>query len=72
MQAWGTIGTYEAREEANLIPQDSSPLNDAYNMGGSLATVIHNGPNAGVYFPVYDGNGNVMGYVRGAVSYTHL
>ncbi|WCJ60977.1 hypothetical protein NXS98_07615 [Fontisphaera persica] len=33
-------------------------------MGGLVATVIHNGPNAGVYFPVYDGNGNVMGYVR--------
>jgi RHS repeat-associated protein len=29
-----------------------------------MATVIHNGPGAGVYFPVYDGNGNVMGYVR--------
>ncbi|WCJ60937.1 hypothetical protein NXS98_07410 [Fontisphaera persica] len=33
-------------------------------MGGLVATVIHNGPKAGVYFPVYDGNGNVMGYVR--------
>ncbi|WCJ60943.1 hypothetical protein NXS98_07440 [Fontisphaera persica] len=33
-------------------------------MGGLVATVIHNGPNAGVYFAVYDGNGNVMGYVR--------
>ncbi|WCJ60981.1 hypothetical protein NXS98_07640 [Fontisphaera persica] len=33
-------------------------------VGGLVATVIHNGPNAGVYFAVYDGNGNVMGYVR--------
>ncbi|MCX8154905.1 MAG: hypothetical protein N3J91_00400 [Verrucomicrobiae bacterium] len=66
MQAWGTIGMYEAREEANPIPQDSSPPNDACNEGVLLATVIHNGPDAGVYFPVYDGNGNVMGYVRGA------
>ncbi|MCX8155570.1 MAG: RHS repeat-associated core domain-containing protein [Verrucomicrobiae bacterium] len=66
MQAWGTIGTYEAREEANPIPQDSSPLNGDYSVGGLLATVIHNGPDAGVYFPFYDGNGNVMGYVRGA------
>ncbi|WCJ58191.1 RHS repeat-associated core domain-containing protein [Fontisphaera persica] len=33
-------------------------------MGGLVATVIHNGPDAGVYFPVYDGNGNVTGYVR--------
>jgi RHS repeat-associated protein len=31
-----------------------------------MATIIHNATNAGVYFPVYDGNGNVMGYVRGA------
>ncbi|MCX8157789.1 MAG: hypothetical protein N3J91_15335, partial [Verrucomicrobiae bacterium] len=66
MQAWGTIGTYEAREEANPIPQNPSPPNDACNEGGLLATVIHNGPDAGVYFPFYDGNGNVMGYVRGA------
>ncbi|MCX8155666.1 MAG: RHS repeat-associated core domain-containing protein, partial [Verrucomicrobiae bacterium] len=43
-----------------------SPLNDACNEGVLLATVIHHGPDAGVYFPVYDGNGNVMGYVRGA------
>ncbi|MCX8155063.1 MAG: RHS repeat-associated core domain-containing protein, partial [Verrucomicrobiae bacterium] len=66
MQAWGTIGTYEAREEAKTIPQDSSPQDDDCNVGGLLATVIHNGPDAGVYFPVYDGNGNVMGYVGGA------
>ncbi|MCX8155481.1 MAG: RHS repeat-associated core domain-containing protein, partial [Verrucomicrobiae bacterium] len=66
MQAWGTIGTYEAREEANPIPQDSSPLNGDYSVGVLVATVIHNGPKAGVYFPFYDGNENVMGYVRGA------
>ncbi|WCJ60946.1 hypothetical protein NXS98_07455 [Fontisphaera persica] len=35
-------------------------------MGGLVATVILNGPRAGVYWPVYDGNGNVMGYVRAA------
>ncbi|WCJ60974.1 hypothetical protein NXS98_07600 [Fontisphaera persica] len=28
--------------------------------------MIHNGPDAGVYFPVYDGNGNVVGLVNGA------
>ncbi|MCX8155417.1 MAG: RHS repeat-associated core domain-containing protein [Verrucomicrobiae bacterium] len=41
-------------------------MNDACNEGVLLATVIHHGPDAGVYFPFYDGNGNVMGYVRGA------
>ncbi|MCX8157817.1 MAG: RHS repeat-associated core domain-containing protein [Verrucomicrobiae bacterium] len=44
----------------------SGTLQGAGGVGGLLATVIHNGPDAGVFFPVYDGNGNVMGYVRGA------
>ncbi|MCX8156727.1 MAG: RHS repeat-associated core domain-containing protein [Verrucomicrobiae bacterium] len=44
----------------------SGSLQGAGGVGGLLMTFIINGPNAGVYFPVYDGNGNVMGYVRGA------
>jgi RHS repeat-associated protein len=39
-------------------------MQGAGGVGGLVATVIQNGPAAGVYFPVYDGNGNVMGYVR--------
>jgi RHS repeat-associated protein len=33
-------------------------------LGALVATVIQNGPAAGVYFPAYDGNGNLMSYVR--------
>ncbi|MCX8156482.1 MAG: hypothetical protein N3J91_08560 [Verrucomicrobiae bacterium] len=44
----------------------SGTLQGAGGVGGLLMTFIINGPNAGLYFPVYDGNGNVMGYVRGA------
>jgi RHS repeat-associated protein len=42
----------------------SGTTHGAGGVGGLVATVIHTGPDAGVYFPVYDGNGNVMGYVR--------
>ncbi|WCJ60969.1 hypothetical protein NXS98_07575 [Fontisphaera persica] len=42
----------------------SGTTHGAGGVGGLVATVIHNGLNAGVYFAVYDGNGNVMGYVR--------
>ncbi|WCJ58189.1 RHS repeat-associated core domain-containing protein [Fontisphaera persica] len=38
----------------------------AGGVGGLLAVVVHSGTNAGTYFPAYDGNGNVMGYVRAA------
>ncbi|WCJ60953.1 hypothetical protein NXS98_07490 [Fontisphaera persica] len=31
-----------------------------------MAVVVHSGTNAGTYFPAYDGNGNVVGYVRAA------
>jgi RHS repeat-associated protein len=41
----------------------SGTTHGAGGVGGLVATVIHNGPGAGVYFPAYDGNGNVMGYV---------
>jgi RHS repeat-associated protein len=52
--------TFEWGHDLSGTPQGAG------GVGGLLATIIHNGTNAGVYFPVYDGNGNVMGYVRGA------
>jgi RHS repeat-associated protein len=36
----------------------------AGGVGGLLATTIHTGPFAGTYFPAYDGNYNVVAYVR--------
>ncbi|WCJ60990.1 hypothetical protein NXS98_07685 [Fontisphaera persica] len=42
----------------------SGTMQGAGGVGGLLAVMIPSGTNAGVYFPVYDGNGNVMGYVR--------
>jgi RHS repeat-associated protein len=42
----------------------SGTLQRAGGVGGLLATVIHTGTNAGTYFAMYAGNGNVAGYVR--------
>jgi RHS repeat-associated protein len=36
----------------------------AAGVGGLLATTIHTGPFTGTYFPAYDGNHNVVAYVR--------
>ncbi|MGC8887142.1 MAG: hypothetical protein ACP5MG_08290 [Verrucomicrobiia bacterium] len=32
-------------------------------IGGLLMTVIHKGVNPGIYFPMYDGNRDVIGYL---------
>ena len=42
----------------------SGTMQGAGGVGGLLETAIHTGTNAGTYFAMYDGNGNVVGYVR--------
>ena len=42
----------------------SGTMDSAGGVGGLIVTVIHTGTKAGTYFPMYDGNGNVMGYIR--------
>ena len=41
-------------------------MQGAGGVGGLLATIIHTGTNAGVYFPAYDGNHNVVAYISAA------
>jgi RHS repeat-associated protein len=79
MQVKEAIGAWRVVEEGNCpgvnwlrdkvrthvwVADFSGTMHGAGGVGGLVATVIHNGPNAEVYFPVYDGNGNVMGYMR--------
>jgi RHS repeat-associated protein len=42
----------------------SGSLQGAGGVGGLLATQLHTGDNAGVYYPTYDGNGNVSEYLK--------
>jgi len=42
----------------------SGTMDGAGGVGGLIVTVIHTGTKAGTYFPMYDGNGNVMGCIR--------
>ena len=42
----------------------SGTAQGAGGVGGLLAAQIHTPPNAGVYYPTYDGNGNVSEYLN--------
>ena len=42
----------------------SGSLQGAGGVGGLLAVILHTGPNAGTYYPAYDGNHNIVAYVR--------
>jgi len=42
----------------------SGSAQGAGGVGGLLATQLHTGGNAGVYYPLYDGNGNVTDYLN--------
>jgi RHS repeat-associated protein len=42
----------------------SGTAQGAGGVGGLLAAQLHTGPNMGVYYPTYDGNGNVSEYLN--------
>ena len=65
-RGWMRIFSPQRHKDTRVyeLPLTLGPL--PRGVGGLLATVIHTGTNAGTYFAMYDGNGNVVGYVRAA------
>ncbi len=63
----GELGTNAMLLKSHVWgPDASGSLQGAGGVGGLAATVFHNGPYAGTYFPTYDGNHNIVAYVRAA------
>ena len=61
--------TFEPRARRELNPTGSG-LSDGFQgaggVGGLLAVEIETGTDAGVYYPTYDGNGNISEYLDGS------